>query len=74
MLTLTVDPSSRLLPDCPKEQRHLNLAANISKPASNSTMQKGVIEMMIQDCKPAELSFGRNITRMTDFMWAIFEH
>lgn len=55
MLMLPVDPSSRLLPDCPKEQRHLNSAANVAKPASSSTMQKGVIELMIQDCKPAEL-------------------
>lgn len=55
MLAVTLDHSPRLLPGCLKEQRHLNLAANVSKPAFNSAMQNGVIKLTIQDRKPAEL-------------------
>lgn len=38
MLAVTVDVPPGLLPGCLKEQRHLNLAANVSKPALNSAL------------------------------------
>lgn len=71
---MSVDSSFQPLQGCLKEQRHLILAANVSKLAFDPTTQNGVIKLRAQDLKPTEhCLWGGNITHTIGFTRAISE-